>query len=66
MEGWLTQSQAARIAGVHRGSIGRAVERGELFTNGALGRLMRINPVYLERYMRRRLARLRRLKKVVK
>jgi predicted DNA-binding protein (UPF0251 family) len=41
---WLTQAQAARVLGVHRGQICRAVKRGKLETNGLTGWLCRINP----------------------
>jgi len=46
-EGWLTQSMAAELMGVHRGTINRAVKANKLWTNGRTGRRCLINPLSL-------------------
>ena len=43
--------------GVHRATIGRAVDRGEIETAGVRGRWLRIRPTSLRDYGRKRAAR---------
>ena len=54
---WPTLAEASRIVGVHRATIGRAVDRGEIETAGVRGRWLRISPTSLRDYGRRVAAR---------
>ncbi len=54
---WPTQAEAARMVGVHRATIGRAVDSGEIETAGVRGRWLRISPASLRDYGRRVAAR---------
>lgn len=56
---WPTKAEAGRMASLHRGTIGRAVDSREIETNGLRGRFMRIDPSSLRRYRRRVAARAR-------
>ena len=42
--GWFNQTQAAKITGVRRWTINRAIKAHRLLTNGEKGRACRINP----------------------
>lgn len=50
---WPTLAEAARIVRVHRATIGRAVDSGEIETAGVRGRWLRINPSSLRACGRR-------------
>ncbi len=56
---WPTQAEAARMVGVHRATIGRAVDSGEIETAGVRGRWLKISPASLRDYGRKRAARQR-------
>jgi|GEM_PF-6908892 len=51
LDDWLTSHDAARMAGVDPVAIFRAVECGNLQSNGATGRNRRIHPACLSRWM---------------
>ncbi len=48
---WLTVSEAARVATTNSGTITRAVENGEIRSNGKRGRDRRIDPAGLSHWM---------------
>lgn len=56
---WPTLAEAARMVGVHAGTIGRAVDRGEIETVGVRGLWIRLSPTSLRDYGRRAAARVR-------
>ncbi len=56
---WPTLAEAARIVGVHRATIGRAVLSGEIEAVGVRGKWIRINPTSLRGYGRKWAARQR-------
>jgi hypothetical protein len=57
-EGWLTVSEAAKIAsGANTGVITRAVDAGDLRSNGKRGRQRRIDPTDLARWLLARASR---------
>lgn len=56
---WPTQAEAARMVGVHRATICRAVSRGEIETASVRGIWIRISPTSLRDYGRKLAARLR-------
>lgn len=61
-DGWLTQSQAAVLVGLHRGTINRAIKAGKIVTNGCAGHQCRIHPESLfEFYDQREAKQLQRL-----
>src|SRR5262249_42079235 len=49
--GWLTVSAAAKVAGINTGTLTRAVDAGEIRSNGKRGRDRRINPGDLTRWL---------------
>jgi hypothetical protein len=51
---WLTTAEAERIFGTNRGMISRAVNKGELKSNGKSGRERRIDTVDLVRWQHER------------
>lgn len=53
-DGWFTKTEAARIAGVHRGTICRAVERKQIRTNGLTGWACLLDPQSVLEYCDRR------------
>ena len=56
---WPTRAEAARMVGLHRATIGRAVVSGEIETNSLRGRWTRIDPWSLRDHDRKLAARRR-------